>query len=143
MRLVAMMPVQLHDVVGPYLASLDEKLHQRMPPAGSEPEAGGGLWPSDWTSGAAVGASAPNQVAPASGSEQGADGGWNFWPGGAAPQPPAIAPAPQNYPPLTLPQPNGSFGLDPGAGGSTFPMLELPGGSGPQQAQQPNWNWTR
>ena len=137
------LPKELHDVVGPYLASLDDKLHQRVPTIPSE-QPSGGLWPNDWSSGTAVGANMPGQLGnAASGLEQGANGGWNFWPGGAAPQPPGIAPAPQNYPPLTLPQSSGSYGLDPGMSGATFPSQELPGAVSPQQAQQPNWNWPR
>jgi membrane protein required for colicin V production len=113
------LPKELHDVVGPYLASLDEKLHQRMPPAGSsQPTAGDGLWPTDWSSGSPAPAGTP-----VTSPEQGAEGGWNFWPSGAAPQPPALGPAPQNYPPLTLPPPSGSFSFDPSA--AIMPNPEL------------------
>lgn len=139
-----LLPKELHDVVGPYLASLDEKLHQRMPPAGSPADTDGGLWPSQWSGSPTIGAGA---VGPAGsqpgGLEQGAEGGWNFWPGGAAPQPPASAPAPQNYPPLTLPPASGSFGFDPGISGSGLPTIDMPGGYAPLHAQQPNANWTR
>ena len=137
------LPKDLHDVVGPYLAKLDEKLHQRLPATASE-QTPGTIWPNDWAGGAAVGTNIPGHPTAAGGGvEQGANSGWNFWPGGAAPQPPGIAPAPQNYPPLTLPQPNSSYSLDPNMSGAVFPPQELPGASLPQQAQQPNWNWPR
>lgn len=135
------LPKELHEVVGPYLDRLDQKLHQQLPV--TEPGAtGGGLWPSNWAGGGGAASGSASGVGPAGmpgpgatgmGSEQGAGSGWNFWPSGAAPQLPASAPAPQNYPPLTLPQPNGAFGFDPNLGTSSAPL----------QAQQPYTNWPR
>ena len=136
------LPKELHDVVGPYLARLDQKLHERMPAPGTDSGVGA-LWPTDWSGAAQGGVLPPVQPgAPAVGAEQGAGSGWNFWPDGTAPQPPAITPAPQNYPPLTLPPPSGSFSWD-GANNSMLPTPEMPGNFVPQQAQQPNWNWNR
>lgn len=137
------LPKELHDVVGPYLASLDEKLHRA--PANNIDNGIERSWSGAWTGGGVGGVGSANpSVNPAAGSEQGSDGGWNFWPGGAAPQPPAATPAPQNYPPLTLPPPSGSFSYDSNSGAAaTPPRLELPSGAAPYQAQQPNWNWPR
>ncbi len=39
------LPKEIHDVVGPYLARLDEKLHQQFPAGGQTDNVGGGLWP--------------------------------------------------------------------------------------------------
>jgi membrane protein required for colicin V production len=100
------LPKELHEVVGPYLERLDQKLHQQFPV--TEPGApGGGIWPSTWANGAGVpggtaggvgsaGTGLPGPGAHGTNPEQGAGSGWNFWPSGAAPQLPASAPAPQN-----------------------------------------------
>ncbi len=161
------LPKELHEVVGPYLERLDQKLHQQFPAGATQTQtATNGLWPSTWTTDRNAGANTttglPNFGLPGigsngpatngmgasgaagngSGSEQGSGSGWNFWPSGTPPQPTA-PPAPQNYPPLTLPPPSGSFGgsfgADPG------PLGTQPTGTQPalQQAQQPGGIWPR
>lgn len=136
------LPKELHDVVGPYLERLDQKLHQH-PDSGAAPAAGS-VWPNNWSGTGEISGGNPNGIGPSGpNSEQGSEGGWNFWPGGAAPQPPAGAPAPQNYPPLTLPPTSGSFGYG-AAPGTTYPNFESFGaGAAPMQAQQPSGNWAR
>jgi membrane protein required for colicin V production len=136
------LPKELHDVVGPYLARLDAQLQQGQTaggnPAGGNPAGAGSIWPSGWGGGQGAGqGSGP--------AEQGGGSGWNldnFWPSGTAPQAPTGAPS-QNFPPLVTP-PGGNYGYDPNAAGG----MVLPGGwpngaSNPQQAQQPGWNWPR
>lgn len=134
------LPKEIHDVVGPYLARLDEKLHQQFP-AGSQTTAGNGLWPSSWGGDAGAGQAAGqgggfgnvlngsgfgNGLGGQAGPEQGSGGGFNFWPGGQAPAAPTQVPIPQTMP-LAPPALPGSFG------GDIFP----PGG-GAQQAQFPS-----
>lgn len=129
------LPKEIHDVVGPYLARLDQKLHQQFP-AGSQTADGGSLWPSNWGVGGSgngqgtaggfgsgLGAGFGGQAVP----EQGSGGGFNFWPGGQAPAAPTQVPIPQTMP-LAPPALPGSFG------GEVYP----PGAGGVQQAQFPN-----
>lgn len=134
------LPRELHDVVGPYLERLDHKLHQHPETGPQTPD--GNSWPNNWTgAGGPVGGD-PNATVPNGPNlEQGSAGDWNFWPGGAVPQPPAGAPAPQNYPPLTLPPASGSFSYEPAR--ATYPNAEAFGGAVPQQAQQLGGNWSR
>ena len=137
------LPKELHDVVGPYLARLDAKLHQQFPASGAQ-ASDGGLWPTGWGSnGAATGQSNAssglgglwNGSGLGSGlgtgtavPEQGTGSGFNFWPNGQAPAAPAQMPIPQNMQnmPLAPPSLPGSFGAD------VYPP------SGVQQAQFPN-----
>ncbi len=129
------LPKEIHDVVGPYLARLDEKLHQQFPAGGQATAGGGGgLWPSSWGSGAAAPGAQPvggagsgfgSGFGGAAVPEQGSGGGFNFWPGGQAPAAPTQVPIPQNMP-LAPPSLPGSFG-----GGDIFPP------AGAQQAQFP------
>lgn len=122
------LPKELHDVVGPYLASLDQKLHQPFPSDGSlsTGSTGGGLvMPGLWPSNPAGGAM------PTGTAEQGSAGGWgglnNFFPQqGGQPQVPTTQP--QNF--MQPVSPPGGFGFDPNLGGS-------------QQAQQPAPVWPR
>ena len=130
------LPKEIHDVVGPYLDRLDQKLHQQFP-AGGQTADGGGLWPSNW----GVGGTGNGQGAaggfgsglgsgfggPAVPQQQGSGGGFNFWPGGQAPAAPPQIPIPQTMP-LAPPALPGSFG------GDVFP----PSAGGVQQAQFPN-----
>ncbi len=136
------LPKEIHDVVGPYLARLDEKLHQQFP-AGAVQTADGGLWPGAWGAGqnnAGQGTDSGfgnllngtglgngqfgsgGQVVP----QPSSGGGFNFWPGGQAPQPPVQQPS-QPTMPLAPPALPGSFG------GSIVPP-----GAGLQQAQFPS-----
>ncbi len=162
------LPKELHDVVGPYLERLDRQLHQKFPDGATDSTASS-LWPSGWsgnagtpstpsTSGAApgtgffqgLGSGGLGSGAGASTSGQGAGAGsnWNFWPGGSAPSTsptiPPVAPAPQSYPPLTLPPASGSFGFGFGPStGSTYAPALPTAPTYPQQAQQPSLNWQR
>ncbi|MGN6547788.1 MAG: CvpA family protein [Aureliella sp.] len=132
------LPKELHDVVGPYLEQLDQKLHHH--PATGATTADGNLWPNNWSGAGVDSNSNPGGAVPAGANqEQGSDGGWNFWPNGAAPQPPAGGPAPQNYPPLTLPPAGGSFSYEPAA----QPNNSFGAGAVPYQAQQPSAAWSR
>ena len=129
------LPKEIHDVVGPYLARLDQKLHQQFPAGSQTADGSGGLWPSGWGAGGSgngqgaasgfgsgLGSAFGGQAVP----EQGSGGGFNFWPGGQAPAAPTQVPIPQTMPlaPPAL----------PGFGGDVYP----PGAGGVQQAQFPN-----
>lgn len=137
------LPRELHDVVGPYLQQLDHKLHQHSEASPAAAPADG-PWPNAWNGAGNLGDGAPNTASPDGFNlEQGSDAGWNFWPNGAPPQPPNGAPAPQNYPPLTLPPASGSFSYGP-APGAAYPNTEAFNGAISQQAQQqPGGAWSR
>ncbi|MCC6510617.1 MAG: CvpA family protein [Pirellulaceae bacterium] len=51
------LPKELHDVVGPYLDRLDDKLHQQFPAGdpNNPSSPAGGLWPSSWAGGTSGG----------------------------------------------------------------------------------------